>query len=159
MLGKAFLWSAFLGTIVLCQQVPATLTGYEDNCKKLEGIISLASQLFYPGWSEPYYYFWSFQHTTTPLINTGSPEFDADISHWANSSSQVSACSVEPGTSQDVGLIVGAFIIYPFRLVDNTHHEHRSFANSPQHAHRSQSRALATLSIAGSRRLSVYKSH
>ncbi|KAI9449723.1 FAD-binding domain-containing protein [Lactarius psammicola] len=28
------------------------------------------------------------------------------MSHWASSSSQVSACSVEPGTPQDVGLIV-----------------------------------------------------
>jgi hypothetical protein len=42
----------------------------------------------------------------TSSCNTGTPEFEADISHWANSSSQVSACSVEPSTPHEVGLIV-----------------------------------------------------
>jgi len=45
--------------------------------------------------------------TLTPR-KQGSPEFRADIFHWANSSSQVSACSVEPGTAHDVGIIVSA---------------------------------------------------
>jgi hypothetical protein len=35
-----------------------------------------------------------------------SQNFDSDISHWANSSSQVPVCSVEPGTPSDVGNIV-----------------------------------------------------
>src|SRR5579863_7779719 len=38
----------------------------------------------------------------------GSQNFDSDISHWANSSSQVPACSIEPGTPSDVGKIVNA---------------------------------------------------
>ena len=44
-----------------------------------------------------------------PLINIGfsdSPEFELDISHWANSSSQVPVCSVEPGAPNDVAKIV-----------------------------------------------------
>ena len=43
------------------------------------------------------------------MVDAGSlesQEFIADISHWANSSSYVSACSVEPGSLSDVGLIV-----------------------------------------------------
>jgi hypothetical protein len=35
-----------------------------------------------------------------------SQVFDSDISHWANSSSQVPVCTVEPGTPTDVGIIV-----------------------------------------------------
>ncbi|KAN0139378.1 hypothetical protein V8E53_002879 [Lactarius tabidus] len=46
----------------------------------------------------------------TASCTTGTPdsEFEADISHWENSSSQVSACSVElePSTPHDVGLIL-----------------------------------------------------
>ncbi len=35
-----------------------------------------------------------------------SPEFNSDISHWTDTSSQVPVCSVEPGIPDDVGLIV-----------------------------------------------------
>jgi hypothetical protein len=49
MLGRAFLGSAFLAATVLCQQFPAT--SYGDTCKKIEGTISSASQVFYPGGS------------------------------------------------------------------------------------------------------------
>ncbi|KAI9438134.1 FAD-binding domain-containing protein [Lactarius indigo] len=82
MLGTSFLGSTFLAASVLCQQFP--VTKYKGTCQNIEATISSASQVFYPG----------------------SQEFEADISHWANSSSQVSACSVEPGTPQDVGLIL-----------------------------------------------------
>ncbi|KAF8260156.1 hypothetical protein EI94DRAFT_1790097 [Lactarius quietus] len=47
---------------------------YKHVCRNLRAHLSPASPVFYPG----------------------SPEFEADISHWANTSSQVSACSVEP---------------------------------------------------------------
>ena len=113
MLGITFLGSAFFVATVLSQQFP--VTGYKDICKKLEGTISSASQVFYPGGSENYMIARLIM-STIYMIDTGSigsPEFEADISHWANSSSQVSACSVEPGTPQDVGLIVSAVIIYP----------------------------------------------
>jgi hypothetical protein len=112
MLGRAFLGSAFLAANVLCQQFP--VIGYKDICKKIEGTISSASQVFYPGGSA----YHIIGRPNTSSIDTGSigsPEFEADISHWANSSSQVSACSVEPGTPQDVGLIVTAIIIHPCR--------------------------------------------
>lgn len=44
---------------------------------------------------------------------SGSPEFVVDIAHWTNSSSQISACSVEPGTPQDVGVVVSALHALP----------------------------------------------
>jgi hypothetical protein len=79
---------------------------YTATCQKIEASISSASQVFYPG---------EFQcdFEELPLLfitfNSGylaSQNFDSDISHWANSSSQVPVCSVEPGTPTDVGLIV-----------------------------------------------------
>jgi hypothetical protein len=42
------------------------------------------------------------------LSFSDSSEFDFDISHWANSSSQVPVCSVEPGTPDDVAIIVNS---------------------------------------------------
>lgn len=53
--------------------------------------------------------------TTTDLGTggqSGSPEFEVDIAHWTNSSSQKSACSVEPGTPQDVGVVVSPCTLY-----------------------------------------------
>jgi hypothetical protein len=158
MLGKAFLGSIFLAaTVTLCKQF--TATSYNDTCNKIEQITSSESQVFYPG--ESRYHIIGRTNTSTSFIidvgSTGSPEFNADISHWANSSSQISACSVEPGTPHDVGLIVMVIIIYPYRLIDIT--PRRSLSNSPHRRHRLQSRALGTLSIAGSRRPTAYKSH
>ncbi|KAH9037371.1 FAD-binding domain-containing protein [Lactarius deliciosus] len=109
MLGTAFLGSAaFLAASALCQQF--SVTGYEGTCKKIERAISSASQVFYPG----------------------SPGFEADISHWANSSSQVSACSVEPGTPQDIGLILRelAKTRTPFAVKSAGHAVNRGFSST-----------------------------
>ncbi|KAF8267898.1 FAD-binding domain-containing protein [Lactarius quietus] len=84
MLATAFIGSAFLTATALFQHWQFTAKGYKDTCRKIEQSISPASQVFYPG----------------------SPELEADISHWANSTSQVSACSVQPGTPHDLGLIL-----------------------------------------------------
>ena len=47
-----------------------------------------------------------------------SSEFNFDISHWANSSSQVPVCSVEPGTPDDVTTIVNqAFLLIRFVIL------------------------------------------
>ena len=108
MFRAAFLGSVFLAVTALCQQFPLAATSYNDTCNKIEQAISSASQVFYPGE-------FGYAVPTTSMIDAasiGSPGFDADISHWANSSSQVFACSVEPGTPQDVGLIVSSIISY-----------------------------------------------
>ncbi|KAI0260001.1 FAD-binding domain-containing protein [Gloeopeniophorella convolvens] len=58
---------------------------FQTVCNKIAQSISPDSNVYYPG----------------------SPDFIEDISHWANTSSQVSACSVRPGTPQDIGIILG----------------------------------------------------
>ncbi|KAI9456081.1 FAD-binding domain-containing protein [Russula earlei] len=73
-----------LGNRAVQPRSPSSQDGYGATCEKIARSISSASQVFYP-WSQ---------------------DFDSDIAHWTNSSSQVSACSVEPGTPNDVGLIL-----------------------------------------------------
>jgi hypothetical protein len=75
----------------------------EVTCEKIAKAISSKSQVFYPG---------EFRvlrlYCASPIYSwvLGSQEFKFDISHWANTSSQVPVCSVEPGTPDDVGLTV-----------------------------------------------------
>ncbi|KAI9451166.1 FAD-binding domain-containing protein [Lactarius psammicola] len=89
------LWAAIFGcALVLATPIlgqsglgPAQSSpenSYKQTCRKIRDRFSPASRVFYPG----------------------SPEFEEDIAHWANSSSQVSACSVEPVTPLDVSLIL-----------------------------------------------------
>ncbi|KAI0708532.1 FAD dependent oxidoreductase [Earliella scabrosa] len=60
---------------------------YTDVCKQIENAISSASAVHFPDF----------------LLNG---KYDKDIYHWALSSTQLSACSVEPGTAEDVGTIL-----------------------------------------------------
>ncbi|EJF59882.1 FAD dependent oxidoreductase [Dichomitus squalens LYAD-421 SS1] len=57
---------------------------YDSTCKEIEQAISSASALYWPGLGSYY----------------------KDIGHWATSSSAQAACSVEPGTAEDVGKIL-----------------------------------------------------
>lgn len=41
----------------------------------------------------------------------GSFKYAQDISHWASSSTQIAACSFEPGTVADVGIAVRMFLL------------------------------------------------
>ncbi|THH04310.1 hypothetical protein EW145_g5616 [Phellinidium pouzarii] len=61
-----------------------TFLEYIDVCKEVASKISAASNVYFP------------------LSN----EYTADNYHWASSSTQISACSVEPGTAEDVGVIL-----------------------------------------------------
>jgi len=75
----------------------------EVTCEKIVNAISSKSQVFHPGkLCVPRL------HCASPIDSgvLGSQEFKYDASHWANTSSQVPACSVEPGTPDDVGLTV-----------------------------------------------------
>ncbi|KAI9437994.1 FAD-binding domain-containing protein [Lactarius indigo] len=58
--------------------------GYQNTCRKIASAISNSSQLFYPN----------------------STQYNADIEHAIVSSTQVSACSVEPGSAADVSVIL-----------------------------------------------------
>ncbi|OCH91179.1 FAD-binding domain-containing protein [Obba rivulosa] len=55
-----------------------------DVCKQIAGSISSASDVFFP---------LEFQYNN-------------DIAHWASSSTQNAVCSIEPGTAEDVGVIL-----------------------------------------------------
>ncbi|KAH9054945.1 FAD dependent oxidoreductase, partial [Lactarius vividus] len=57
---------------------------YQSTCRRIASAISNSSQLFYPN----------------------STQYNADIEHAGISSSQESACSVEPGSAADVGVIL-----------------------------------------------------
>jgi hypothetical protein len=101
---------------------------YKVTCKKIAQSISSKSQVFYPGESRV-----GLEHE--PPLDPGfsdSQEFKFDISHYANSSSQVPACSVEPGTPRDVGSIVNLALlpIHSRCLADLSHAN--SFSKSPQ---------------------------
>ncbi|THH03102.1 hypothetical protein EW145_g6525 [Phellinidium pouzarii] len=62
----------------------ARTSEYIDVCKEVESQISTASDVYYPL----------------------SIEYTADLYHWASSSTQTSACSLEPGTAEDIGVIL-----------------------------------------------------
>ncbi|KAJ7789379.1 FAD dependent oxidoreductase [Mycena olivaceomarginata] len=63
----------------------------------------------------------------------GSLSYTSDIFHWASSSSDISACSVEPGTAADVGKIlqiVGASRT-PFAVKGGGHTANPGFSSTP----------------------------
>ena len=83
------------------------------TCTMISKTISPASSVFFPSMSLV-----SLRAHFDEYESTASLQYQEDISHWAGSSSQVSACSVEPGTVDDVGKIVSFHpflesIIYP----------------------------------------------
>ncbi|KAJ7494855.1 FAD dependent oxidoreductase [Mycena galericulata] len=57
-----------------------------EVCAQIAANVSSASAVYYP----------------TDLVGN----YEADISHWASSSTQTAACSVEPGTAADVSIII-----------------------------------------------------
>jgi hypothetical protein len=113
-LGAAFLCSALilahalkdhsvfaLGDLAVYTPSPSP-ANCEATCENIAKAISSKSQVFYPGELRvPRLY-------ASPIDAgvLGSQEFNFDFSHWANTSSQVPVCSVEPGTPDDVGLTV-----------------------------------------------------
>ncbi|KAH9988281.1 FAD-binding domain-containing protein [Russula compacta] len=101
-----------LGSLGVYAQSSSGLSpNYTLTCEKIAVSISSASQVFYPG----------------------SQDFNSDISHWANSSSQVPACSVEPGTPSDVGLILQdiADAHVPFAIKGGGHTANPGFSSTP----------------------------
>ncbi|KAH9017339.1 FAD-binding domain-containing protein [Lactarius deliciosus] len=93
MLSTTFLVAAFsLASFSHASVLTVTPSGrYQSTCRSIANAISKSSQLFYPN----------------------STQYTADIDHSLVSSSQVSACSVEPGSAADVGVIL--------RILGSTH--------------------------------------
>jgi|SRR6266850_176892 len=71
-----------------------------------------------------------------------SQNFDSDISHWANSSSQVPVCSVEPGTPSDVGKIVNRSSCHCGFVADTFHANRYSLSRLTSLACRSRSKVV-----------------
>ncbi|KAG6815177.1 hypothetical protein H0H87_004397 [Tephrocybe sp. NHM501043] len=60
---------------------------FDSVCVEIDNATSSETSVFYPA----------------DLLG----RYDADISHWASSSSQLSKCSVRPGTAEDLSIILG----------------------------------------------------
>ncbi|KAH8983958.1 FAD-binding domain-containing protein [Lactarius hatsudake] len=86
MLSTTFLVVAFsLASFSHASVLTVTPSGkYQSTCRRIANAISNSSQLFYPN----------------------STQYNADIDHSLITSTQVSACSVEPGSAADVGVIL-----------------------------------------------------
>ncbi|SJL13198.1 uncharacterized protein ARMOST_16637 [Armillaria ostoyae] len=73
-----------LPTAALLLGLAGTVLGF-NACQSIADEVSSASDVYYPG----------------------SSSYVADNEHYATSSSQASKCSVEPGSAEDVGIILG----------------------------------------------------
>ncbi|KAI9458759.1 hypothetical protein HD554DRAFT_2207065 [Boletus coccyginus] len=78
----AILTCAVKSTLVGAQVVPSQPS--QETCKKITTSISVASEVY----------------------DFGTGNYFEDISHWASSSTQIAACSFEPGTLEDIGIAV-----------------------------------------------------
>ncbi|KAK0462632.1 FAD dependent oxidoreductase [Desarmillaria tabescens] len=86
MIWTVLFWCTLLTTVV--SQPEERLLG-DPVCKAISKAISSASDVFYLGGKLFF------------------PTYLKDIHHWALSSTQYPACTVEPGTAEDVGIILG----------------------------------------------------
>ena len=87
-------------------QTPLHHRDYLPICKAIEEIVS-PGFVFYPG-RFLFFVGFSFFFNKHLFFLSGSAEFKADMSHWANSSSQTATCSVRPGKAEEVGKIVSS---------------------------------------------------
>ncbi|KAF8259882.1 hypothetical protein EI94DRAFT_1812556 [Lactarius quietus] len=92
-------------------QIPFGHHDYRLVCDGISRGISPASLVFYPE----------------------SPQFAEDISHWVNSTSQISACSVRPDTAEDLSSIVRELGITrtPFAIKGAGHSTNPGFSSTP----------------------------
>jgi hypothetical protein len=78
--------SALLASAVVSPAVASFSVDVISACRTIQTTLSSTSGIYYP--------------------NTNSTSYDLGVRHWANSSSQVAACVVEPGTPSEVAKIV-----------------------------------------------------
>ena len=86
-------------------------TLYDPVCGLIANAVSSASRVAYPGQDHH-----SHKLKNRHILNscrTGSVQFNTDIYHFTSSSSQPAACTVEPGTVNDVGIVVGPLGVLP----------------------------------------------
>jgi hypothetical protein len=105
---------AFVTTLLICSFFLAlrsygrqetlenhTSSDFLYTCNQIAAAISDASQVFFSR-ELVILSLWSFNL----MGDQAAPEYLFDISHAASSSSEASACSVEPGSPEDVSKIV-----------------------------------------------------
>lgn len=82
----------------------------DDVCSQIKGAISSASDVYNPG----------------QILYT------KDVSHWAVSSSETAQCSVEPGSTQDLGIILGILSSTrtPFAVKGGGHASNKGFSST-----------------------------
>jgi len=73
----------------------------QNTCDQIAAAISGASQVFFPRT----YVMYHLQYPKLISVKA-APEYSSDNYHASTASSEVSACSVEPGSAGDVSLIV-----------------------------------------------------
>ena len=82
---------------------------YAAVCSSIVNAVSAASQVAFPGQHPSF-----LQLEILKDCRVGDPQYNADIFHFASSSSQpAAACTVEPGTVADIGIVVGRFSNLP----------------------------------------------
>ncbi|KAF8319537.1 FAD-binding domain-containing protein [Amanita rubescens] len=114
MLASLYYFVSVLPPLVLCNPfniIERDSTGYKKVCQAISTAISPQSAVFYPG----------------------SKIYDNDTFHWGITSSQQSACSVEPGTPQDVGKILQILgqSRTPFAVKSGGHIMNPGFSSTP----------------------------
>lgn len=67
------------------------------------------------------------------MFITGTGNYFEDISHWASSSTQIAACSFEPGTLEDIGIAVS--MRYEMYCLFFTENDTSSCAFLAKHTH------------------------
>jgi len=77
-------------------------TPYDDTCLQIEAAISSASKAYGPGVFDAV----AWKEEDTNFFCAAQLTYQQDIKHWMTSSSQTAACSVEPGTAEDISIIV-----------------------------------------------------
>lgn len=98
-------WLAALLTSALpsaAESVQARADDFTSVCNEISSAISSASAVHWPGTPIPPH---GCSSLTMILLGLDLA-YLTDIGHWATSSSAQSACSVEPGTTEDVAAIV-----------------------------------------------------
>ena len=87
----------------------------EKVCAEIHSTVSEHSDVFYPGELQTAI---RLSSSRWLIAHVGSDGYARDIEHWSLSSSQNSTCSVEPGTVEDVSVVVRATSTGPSICLD-----------------------------------------
>ncbi|KAI0260039.1 FAD-binding domain-containing protein [Gloeopeniophorella convolvens] len=80
-------------------------SGFDGTCDAIAAAISNSSQVFFPG--TLFHCPPNQEYQPKGAFAEGAPQYAADNKHMFQSSSAASACSVEPGSVQDISQILG----------------------------------------------------